>query len=72
MITDQSEFPWAIMICIDIQEDDWIFVTEDTGSCNMWNLKPLLFDDINTALEFATGLASEGKEQFVKVVSYES
>lgn len=70
MINDMSDHPWAIMVCIDVKEDDWIFVTEDTGSCDMWNLKPLLFDDINVALEYANGFARESKEKYVKVVSY--
>ena len=69
-LEDYTDHPWAVMVCLD-GKDDWIFVTEDTDSCNMWNLRPVLFDDINTALEFAAGFAKEGKEHNVKVVSYE-
>ena len=65
-----SDHPWAIMVCLDVENDDWIFVTEDTGSCDMWDLRPVLFDDINDALKFAEVFTIEGKEQNVKVVSY--
>lgn len=65
-----TDHPWAVMVCLDPETDDWIFVTEDTKSCDMWDLRPVLFDDINDALEFAGAFAIEGKEQNVKVVSY--
>ena len=69
-IKDLSDHPWAVMVCLD-GKDDWIFVTEDTkGHC--WDLRPVLFDDINDALEFAATFAIEGKEHNVKVVNYES
>ena len=56
-------------VCLDKVTDDWIFVTEDTkGKC--WDLRPVLFDDINDALEFAGTFAIEGKKHNVKVVSY--
>ena len=58
------------MVCLSEEEDDWIFVTEDTkGKC--WDLRPVLFDDINEALEFAKGWTIPGKEHNVKVVSYD-
>jgi len=62
---------WAVMVCIDVEEDDWIFVTEDTGKCDMFDLRPVLFDDINDALEYATTFTIEGKEHNVKVVNYD-
>lgn len=65
-----TNHPWAVMVCLDVENDDWIFVTEDTGSCDMWDLRPVLFDDINDALEFAKAFTIEGKEQNVQVVSY--
>jgi len=67
---DITQGKWAIMICIDTKEDDWITVTEDTGRCD-WNLKPLLFDDINDALKYAEQWTIEGKEKNVRVVSYD-
>ena len=67
-IKDLSDNQWAIMVCLD-GKDDWIFVTEDSkGNC--WDLRPVLFDDINDALEFANSWAIPGKEQNVKVVNY--
>ena len=66
---DLTDTPWAIMVCLD-GKDDWIFVTENTGSCDMWNLRPVLFNDINDALEYATTFTIEGKEHNVKVVTY--
>jgi hypothetical protein len=68
-INDMTDSKWAVMVCLDKQEDDWIFVTEDSkGNC--WDLQPVLFDDINDALEFAKGWALPGKEENVQVVSY--
>ena len=69
-INDMTDNKWAIMVCLDREEDDWIFVTEDSkGDC--WDLRPVLFDDINDALEFARGWALPGKEENVQVVTYE-
>ena len=59
------------MICLD-GKDDWIYVTENTDKCDMWNLKVKTFEDIHVALDFARGFEIEGKEHNVKVVSYES
>ena len=61
---------FAIMVCLD-GKDDWIFVTENTGKCD-WNLNPVLFEDVETAFEYAGGFTLPGKEQNVKVVSYET
>ena len=58
---------YAIMICLD-NKDDWIFITEDTQDC--LDLRPLLFDDIHDALLSAEQWAARGKEENVKVVSY--
>ena len=69
-LEDYTDQPWAIMVCLD-GKDDWIFVTEDTNKCDMWNLRPMLFDDINDALEYATTFTIEGKEHNVKVVNYD-
>ena len=59
------------MVCIDVEEDDWIFVTEDTGSCDMFNMQPVVFDDINEAMAFAGTFALPGREENVMVVNYE-
>ena len=59
---------YAIMVCLD-GKDDWIFVTERNEHC--WDLKPLLFDDAQTALEYAQPWIKPGKEENVMVVSYD-
>ena len=69
MIKDDTDNPWAVMICLD-GKDDWIFVTEDTGKCD-WELKPVLFNDINDALLFADQYVISGKEENVQVVTYD-
>lgn len=68
MIKDDTDNPWAVMICLD-GKDDWIFVTEDKESCD-WELKPVLFKDINDALLFADQYVVSGKEENVQVVTY--
>ena len=60
---------YAIMICLD-GVDDWIFVTEKTENC--WDIRPLLFEDVETALEYSEPWVTPGKEENVKVVKYES
>lgn len=60
---------YAIMVCFDNQEDDWIYVTEQTENC--WDLHPLLFDDIHDALAHARSFEIPNKEENVVVVSYE-
>ena len=70
MVDDQTDSKWAIMICLDKATDDWIFVTEDSkGNC--WDLRPVLFDDINDALEYAKSWTITGKEENVQVVNYD-
>jgi len=71
MVNDISDNKWAIMLCLDKKEEDWIFVTEDTGSCD-WSLTPVLFDDINEAMSYANTFTLPGREENVMVVSYES
>jgi len=61
---------WAIMVCIDEQEDDWIYVTKDKGRCD-WDLEPELFDDVSSALAFSEQWVIPGKEKNVVVVNYE-
>jgi hypothetical protein len=57
------------MICLD-GADDWIFVTEKTENC--WDIRPLLFEDVETALEYSEPWVVPGKEENVKVVKYEN
>ena len=71
-IEDKSDSKWAVMVCIDTEEDDWIFVTEDNGKCDMFNLQPVLFDDINEAIAYAGTFALPDLEKNVMVVNYES
>ena len=61
---------YAVMVCLD-GKDDWIFVTENTGKCDMFDLRPVLFNDVKLALTYANTFAIEGKEHNVKVVSYD-
>ena len=68
MITDETDSSWAVMVCLD-GKDDWIFITEDTGNCD-WNLKPVVFNDINDALVFADKWVVPGKEENVQIVKY--
>ena len=70
MVTDLTENKWAVMICLDKKEDDWIFVTENTNKCD-WNLKPVLFEDINEAMAFANTFSLPGREENVMVVNYD-
>jgi len=59
---------YAIMVCLNEQDDDWIYVTVQTKDC--WDLEPVLFEDLNTALEYAKTFEIEGKAHNVKVVTY--
>ena len=70
MVTDLTENKWAVMICLDKKEDDWIFVTENINKCD-WNLKPVLFEDINEAMAFANTFSLPGREENVMVVNYD-
>jgi hypothetical protein len=69
-VEDFTDTKWAVMVCLD-GKDDWIFVTEDNGSCDMWNLQPVLFEDINEAMSYANTFSLPGREENVMVVNYE-
>ena len=60
---------YAIMVCLDEQEDDWIYITEQTEHC--WDLKPVLFDEASDALAYSQQWVIPGKEKNVVVVSYD-
>ena len=70
-IEDKSDSKWAVMVCLD-GKDDWIFVTEDNGKCDMFNLQPVLFDDINEAIAYAGTFALPDLEKNVMVVNYDA
>ena len=70
MINDLTGNKWAVMICLNKEEDDWIFVTEDTGKCD-WNLNPVLFDDLNEAMSYANTFSLPGREENVMVINYD-
>ena len=59
------------MVCIDVEEDDWIFVTEDNGKCDMFNLQPVLFEAVEEAIAYANTFTLPGKEDKVMVIDYE-
>ena len=71
MVTDLTENKWAIMVCLDKKEEDWIFITENTDKCD-WSLTPVLFDDINEAMSYANTFSLPGREENVMVVSYDN
>ena len=53
-----------------LAEDDWIFVTKDTGG-NCWDLTPETFADIKDAERFAETWRKRYKDnRYVKVVEY--
>ena len=59
---------YAIMICLD-GKDDWIYITKQTEHC--WDIRPLIFEDVETALEYSEPWVIPGKEENVKVVKYQ-
>ena len=60
---------YAVMVCLD-GKDDWIYVTEDAGKCDMWNLKVKTFEDAHVAMEFAKSFQLPDKPENVMVVDY--
>lgn len=68
-INDMTEDKWAVMVCIDKDEDDWIFVMEDVNHLDA-SIHPKLFDDLTEALEYAKTFTIKGKEENVQVVNY--
>jgi len=61
---------YAVMVCLD-GKDDWIYLTENTGHCDM-NLSPRLFNTSELAEEVAEIWRMKDQERNVKVVTYES
>ena len=56
-------------IKVNLAVDDWIYVTEYTRHC--MDLVPMIFDDIESAENFAITWRLEGKADNVKVVEYD-
>ena len=59
---------YAIKVCID-GKDDWLYITESNRNC--MDLRPVLFDDEESAENYAITWRLEGKAHYVKVVEYE-
>jgi hypothetical protein len=59
---------YAIKVCLD-GKDDWLYVTERTRNC--MDLVPVLFDDEESAENYAISWRLEGKADMVKVVNYD-
>lgn len=56
---------------IRLAEDDWIFITQDSGG-NCWDLTPETFADIKDAERFAETWRKRYKDnRYVKVVEYD-
>ena len=60
---------YAVMVCLD-GKDDWIYVTENTDKCDMWNLKVQTYEDANEAMEVAKTFQHPDKPEMVMVVDY--
>jgi len=63
---------YAIMVCIDPDNDDWLYITEGIArdACAWPNV--VTFDDLESAENYAITWRLEGKADMVKVVKYES
>ena len=57
---------YAIMVCLD-GKDDWIYVTENTDKCDMWNLKVQTYEDAEEAMEVAKTFQHPDKPENVKI-----
>lgn len=57
-------------IRVNFGEDDWIYITKDTGE-NCWDLDPVLFDSAETAERYADTWRIPGKPHNVQVVEYQ-
>ena len=59
---------YAIKVCFDPDNDDWLYITERTTNC--MDLKPVLFDLEEDAENYAITWRLEGKAHYVKVEEY--
>ena len=62
---------YAVMVCLD-SKDDWIYITENTGESDIWDIRPVLFKNLEDAILFADKFSENGKEENVQVVKYKS
>lgn len=62
---------YAVMVCLD-GKDDWIYITENTGESDIWDIRPVLFKKLDEAILFADKFSEKGKEENVQVVTYKS
>jgi hypothetical protein len=49
--------------------DDWIYITEDTGTC--MELVPVLFSNKNQAHQYANAWRIPGRKRTVEIVKYD-
>ena len=56
-------------IKVMLSQNDWIYITEDTGGCS-FDLQPVLFDDQLSAQDYADNWRIPGREGNVIVVPY--
>lgn len=68
--TTEKMKQYAIKVCLNPANDDWIYITENTRNC--MDLRPVLFDDEESAENYAITWRLEGKADMVKVVEYEN
>lgn len=56
-------------IKVKLGDDDWIYVTKDTGRCD-FNLEPELFDTYDEADQFVAAWKLSGAPAGVEIVEY--
>jgi hypothetical protein len=56
---------YAIKVCLDVDNDDWIYVTQESKG-NMYDLKPIVYDTLAEAVQ------AKQIWKNAKVVEYES
>lgn len=55
---------------LNLGNDDWIYVTKDTGRCDFF-LEPELFETYDEAEEFASMWKLAGADNNIEIVEYE-
>lgn len=56
-------------IKVQLAVDDWIYITEDTGTC--MDLVPVLFSNKNQAQQYANAWRIPGRKRTVEIVKYD-
>ena len=59
------------MVCIDPDNDDWLYITEGRARDACAWPTPVLFESIEQAFEYADTWCLPGKEKNVQVVVYD-